>query len=184
MRKLSIKKSENIKIKCPFCKDKIPSNATRCSHCTADLSGKEAQDNIEKQLKHRKKNIIIGLSFLGFLVFLIVIVVATSPSSNTPSSEEKIAVNIKDVFAPNKNDPYSVVLIIENKNSFDWGDCELKLNNEFKTKMQLISIGNNEVPLISFARKDGTFFDIRKYTYNSFEVQCKKPYFDVQKYSY
>src|SRR3989338_11123437 len=183
MKKPSIKKSENIKIKCPFCKDKIPSNATRCSHCTADLSGKEAQDNIEKQLKRRKKNIIVGLSFFGFLIFLVVIVAVANPSNDTPS-KEKMAVKINTTFAKNKNDPYSVVLVVENKNSFNWEDCELKLNNEFKTKMQLISIGNNEVPLISFARKDGTFFDIRKYTYNSFEVQCKKPYFDVQKYNY
>lgn len=180
-----MKKSENLKIKCPFCKDKIPSNATRCSHCTADLSGREAQTDIEKQLKRHKVNKIVGLSVFGFIILMIITAAVSNPSNNVPSSsKEKIAVKIRDISAENKNDPYSVILIIENKNSFSWEDCELKLNNDFKSKVQLISVGDNRVPLISFAKKDGTFFDIRKYTYTSFEVQCQKPYFDVQKYSY
>lgn len=68
-----IKKSENIKIKCPFCKEMIPSNALRCSHCTADLSGKEPQQDIENQLRRNQKA-VIAAAIIGIPIFIFILI--------------------------------------------------------------------------------------------------------------
>ncbi len=77
---------ERIKIKCPFCKSSIPANALRCSQCTADLMGKDAQGKIEGQLKQRHQNILIGTIGFGFIFILIVVIIiilASNPSQQT-----------------------------------------------------------------------------------------------------
>lgn len=73
---------ERIKVKCPFCKDLIPSNATKCSHCTADLTGKEAREKIEGQIKQQRKILIIGTSVVCGIFLIIFISVVASISSN------------------------------------------------------------------------------------------------------
>lgn len=98
--------------------------------------------------------------------------------------KEEMDVKIGEFKAENKYDPYSVYMLIENNNSFNWEDCDLELNGAFKKHMDTISTDSqeNKVSLISFVKKGGEFFDIRKYAYQSFEVKCSKPYFDIVKY--
>jgi len=77
--------SLEIKIKCPFCKAKIPSDALRCSHCAADLNTKESQEKIKKEVKQYKIGVIA--IFLFFVViFIIGITNKGNNTSPTPSS--------------------------------------------------------------------------------------------------
>ncbi len=78
------------KIQCPLCKAKIPSDAVKCSHCAGDLSGKEVQEKIKKQVK--RQNMTFGL--VGILVILIIFIArgdknSTSTSTNTPTTEKQ-----------------------------------------------------------------------------------------------
>ncbi|TSC83227.1 MAG: hypothetical protein G01um101419_137 [Parcubacteria group bacterium Gr01-1014_19] len=86
---------ERIKVKCPFCKDTIPSNATKCSHCTADLTSKDARENIESQIKEKKKILIIGTSIVcGFFLMILVIVIGSISSSPQQSVKTQSVVSI------------------------------------------------------------------------------------------
>lgn len=70
-----IEKHELIKIKCPLCKTEIPSNASRCSHCAGDLNTKEAQDDIQEQLRVRTwaTKVTAGIFlFLGITILFFV----------------------------------------------------------------------------------------------------------------
>ena len=87
-----LSKKEGVKIKCPLCKEKIPSNAVRCSKCTGDLSTGEAQQDIQEQLhKRKKKQIIVG----SLIVFLLIIGILASSGNEqkaqTGSSNEQEA---------------------------------------------------------------------------------------------
>ena len=183
--KKELHKKENIKIKCPSCKDWVPSNASRCSHCnyyTADLSGDKYQAYIQRQFFRPKRlGIVIIIVVSVSLIVWVVNSIVTTPQQ--PRSEG-MNVRIGDAALGNKSDPYSAHVIIENNNSFNWEDCDLELNGAFKAHMEVISVNSqeNKILIASFVKKGGEFFDIRKYTFNKFEVKCKKPYFDVNAY--
>lgn len=71
--KKELTKKESIKIKCPLCKSKVPSNALRCSKCSGDLSVNEVQEDIQSQLQKQRKikiaaGLIIGLSILTIII--------------------------------------------------------------------------------------------------------------------
>lgn len=82
-QKLGDSDEEARKIKCPFCKDTIPSNATRCSHCAADLTGEDARENIEGQIKQQKRAVAIGAGVIGAVFLIIVASVLSSEKSDT-----------------------------------------------------------------------------------------------------
>lgn len=85
---------ENIKIKCPFCRDKIPANALRCSHCAADLSGVETQTNMRKDADRQTKikNTVAVSSFLLIVGLILLVVVNTSDTASVPTqTQERIS---------------------------------------------------------------------------------------------
>ena len=43
---------------CPFCKSKIPLEATRCPHCTSmlEIEGEDKKQNLKTELKNKIKN--------------------------------------------------------------------------------------------------------------------------------
>lgn len=79
---------EKIRVKCPYCKEQIPSTALRCSHCAGDLAVKEIRAKMDAQVAAYQKNqriiAIVGLSIV--LVFIVIIGVAVSGDSQSPSS--------------------------------------------------------------------------------------------------
>jgi len=89
------RKLEAIKIKCPFCKDLVPANALRCSHCTADLSAKETQEKIKAEIKQYKQRqlgvgvgvILIFAIIVGFIIYAVQNSEPTTTTPPTPSSD-------------------------------------------------------------------------------------------------
>lgn len=77
-------KKERIKIKCPLCKSKVPSNALKCAKCAGDLNTEEAQKNIQSQLhKQRKLKMATAIIFS----FLIIIIIASSGEEDAPTQQ-------------------------------------------------------------------------------------------------
>jgi len=93
--KKELQKKENIKIKCPLCKSKIPSNALRCSKCSGDLNNEEIQKNIQTQLQKQKKGCIATIIVISFFVLLIVI--SSGGESEPTQDNEKTSNECLDV---------------------------------------------------------------------------------------
>ena len=73
-------------MKCPLCRDLIPANALRCSHCAGDLTDQAVKTKIDEQVTiHQKKvKILVGvlLVFFGF-IFISIISSGSSPQPAT-----------------------------------------------------------------------------------------------------
>ncbi len=103
---------ERIKVKCPLCKDVIPSNATKCSHCTADLTGKDARENIEGQIKQQKRDLMIGVILVCgiFLVIFIGLVVVDSNTQQPTQSPQSVGIGDDGVLR-SSDDPSGIVFL-------------------------------------------------------------------------
>lgn len=76
---------EKIRVKCPYCKDEVPSTALRCAHCAGDLTVKEIRAKIDEQVAaYQKKQRTNG--FVGFAVVVAVIAIIVYASSGDKSS--------------------------------------------------------------------------------------------------
>lgn len=112
---------ERIKVKCPFCKAQIPANATRCSHCAADLSSKETQANIESQIKADRKKIITGFVALAIFVIFFIILIA-SISTNAPKSTNQSVTSVQvgqDGFLRSNGDSDGITFLATTPEAFD-----------------------------------------------------------------
>lgn len=112
---------ESVKVKCPFCKEQVPANAMRCSHCTADLSSKETRVNIEDQMKTDKKKVITGLIALAvFSIFLIIFIygMATNMPKSTNQSVTSVQVG-QDGFLRSSNDPDGITFLATTPEAFN-----------------------------------------------------------------
>lgn len=110
------KKQERIKVKCPLCKEKIPSNALRCSHCAGDLSGKEARENIKKQVKRRRRSIIIGIVVFVFIFLWIVILFSIGGQQQEQSTSIRIG---DEGFLRSSDNPNQIVFLAVTPDAFD-----------------------------------------------------------------
>src|SRR3989344_4010325 len=71
-----------LKVPCPFCKAKIPSDSLRCRHCAADLSEQKIQEQIGSSIK-RKRIVILAVIALIVLPILVFYIAGNSPPSQT-----------------------------------------------------------------------------------------------------
>lgn len=93
-----------IKINCPLCKAKIPSDALRCSHCTGDLTTKEIREKITKQTSRNKKaTIILIVIFVIVLVWSISSLSKNPPSPPMSSSPETADIGFEGMVNANSN---------------------------------------------------------------------------------
>jgi hypothetical protein len=105
-------------VKCPFCKSKISADALKCPHCTADLTGKEIQSEIEKQILEIKKNTTIAVIFILLISFFVLFISLTS--SPLTSQQQITELKIGDEgFLKVGNDPNQVVFLATDLDTFD-----------------------------------------------------------------
>lgn len=105
--------SLQIKIKCPLCKAKIPSDALRCSYCAGDLTTKEIKEKIIEQTSRNKKAALIFIViFVVFLVWFI-----GSLSKNPPSSSKSSSSPAPINQSQKEKNPAFMLAIIETQNT-------------------------------------------------------------------
>ena len=84
-----------VKVPCPFCKAKIPSDSLRCRHCAADLSEQKIRGQISSSVKRKRIVILAILAFIALPFFVSRIAGQFSPSSpSSPSTQSAQSVSI------------------------------------------------------------------------------------------
>jgi len=102
-----------IKIKCPFCKAQIPSDALRCSHCSADLSDVKAQQEIKKQVSQKKKvSIAVTVIFIILAVLLIRSCVSSPDTTSKMPSDKSSTGQVSDEPSPRQESEQEVLELL------------------------------------------------------------------------
>jgi len=145
MPKITEKELEKIKVKCPLCKDIIPANAIRCSHCAGDLGEISIKTKIYEQATViQKRGRVVGITIIVLIVATAAGVYSTDGNKQTSSTYGNI---------PNEKDDRDPEPIITDK---DKEVAQKKLNNildlsekaglvisyEFSESARVIYVGN------------------------------------------
>ena len=119
---------EKIKVKCPLCKDLIPANALRCSHCAGDLTEAGVKAKIDEQVvASQKKSKVLGAILLIFIFWMIISISSSdstpagSSSSSTPPpapTQNTLGTGEQGVLRMG-SDPTQIVLLATTESSFD-----------------------------------------------------------------
>lgn len=125
-KELSDKALEKIKVKCPLCKDLIPANALRCSHCAGDLTDASVKAKIDEQVAASQKHSKVFVAIL--LIFIFWMIISVSSNSSTPhnySSSSAQAPTHKTLGTGEQgvlrmgSDPTQIVLLATTETAFD-----------------------------------------------------------------
>lgn len=76
-RKATEKELERMKVRCPLCKDTVPANALKCSHCAGDLTEAGIKAKIEEQVVAiQKRGKIVAVAIFAFIVAISVVLIS------------------------------------------------------------------------------------------------------------
>ena len=83
-------KHESVKVKCPLCKEQIPSNALRCSKCTGDLTTEEAQKDIQEQLRSHNQAIKVVAGIVGAITVFVLLLIFLGGDDSLPTASPSV----------------------------------------------------------------------------------------------
>jgi len=133
-----------------------------------------------------KKQIITG--FTTFAVILFILGAVFTPSDNSSKKIAQMDMSIKQVTSMEafKDDPNAAggwVFAIKNNNSFEWKDCDLKLNDTYNNHLDSINIPKDKNDFVylyesSFYKTDGIPFNPISQRPLKLSICCNTPTID------
>jgi hypothetical protein len=143
-------------MKCRECGNEVSTTAKACPKCGASVQVKETGFGA----------LVLTLLFIAVAGLVLRGLFATS-GSNVP--ERTLSASVRSL---------GTHFLIQNKDSFPWGDCDLDLNSEYK--IEGINIPASEelsLPAVAFATKDGNRFQPITMKPQTFFIYCRQtPY--------
>lgn len=111
-----ISQLEKIKVKCPLCKEQIPSTALRCSHCAGDLTTYRGQMDDDAK-KAQRTQLVVGVIVIAIIVGIFIIAISSEDNDGTTT---KTPIHTGDHAVLHMNEsPDSVVFIATTEESYD-----------------------------------------------------------------
>lgn len=89
-QKAKEKELERMKVKCPLCRDVIPANALRCSHCASDLTETSVKAKVDEQVIaiQKRKKIVTGIVLVVIALIFWLMLSGGSDTQPQPTSSQ------------------------------------------------------------------------------------------------